>query len=145
MELGKRRAGGIISLAAFAEEHAEALNFDLLTKTNYTLDDVGGSLSWGAFRSFVRFLDTDSALARDLHKSTGWEKPLTTNIILADLYDLLQVIHEDLRALGGHKPRKVKPYPRPGRNEDKKRKLGHDAVPIEELREWIKNRRRTHG
>lgn len=143
MELSERRPGGIISLAAFAEEHAEALNYDLLTKTQYTLDDVGGSLSWGAFRSFIHFLDTGSALARDLNKSTGWETSLTTNVILADLYDLLQVIHEDLRTLGGHKSRKIKPYPRPGRDEDNKRKIGKGAMPLDQLREWL--RRDRHG
>lgn len=143
MGLGKRRPGGIISLAAFIEEHSEAINYDLLTKTKYTLDDVGGSLSWGALRSFVHFLDTSSALARDLDKSTGWETPLTTNIILADMYDLLQVIHADLCARGGHKARKYKPYPRPGGDVDKKRKIGSGAMPLDQLREWL--RRDKHG
>lgn len=143
MELGKRRPGKIISLASFAEEHDEALNYDLLTRTIYTLDDVGGSLSWGAFASFISNLDTSSALARDLGKATGWENILATNSILADIYDLLQVIHGDLYALGGHKPRQIKPYPRPGRDEDKKRKIGSGAMPLDQLRKWL--RRDKHG
>lgn len=113
------------------------MQFDLLTRTKYTLDDVGGSLSWGAFRAFVHNLDTGSALARDLGKETGWENTLATNCILADIYDLLQIIHVDLCALGGKK-RQIKPYPRPGRKEDNKRKLGKGALPIEELREWLR-------
>ena len=86
----------MISLAKFCEEHDRALNYDLLTQTNYQLDDVGGSLSWGAFRSFIYGLRTDSALARDLGKATGWDDTLKTNQILADIYDLLQVINANI-------------------------------------------------
>lgn len=124
-------------------EHGEAINFDLMTRTNYTLDDVGGVLSWRSLYSFIKFLRTDSALARDLNKSTGWEDIIRTNSLLADIYDLLQAINSNLVRLGNGKTKKIKPYPRPGRDEDKKRKIGKDAVPITDLREWI--RRKTNG
>ena len=124
-------------------EHGEAINFDLMTRTNYTLDDVGGVLSWRSLYSFIKFLRTDSALARDLNKSTGWEDIIRTNSLLADIYDLLQTINGNLVMLGGGKKKQIKPYPRPGRDEDKKRKIGKDAVPVTNLREWI--RRKTNG
>lgn len=117
------------------DEHAEALNFDLLTKTSYTLDDVGGALSWSALNSFVRNLDSGSALARDLGKSTGWENTLMTNQILADIYDLLQVIAIMLSG----KKKQIKPYPRPGREKD--RKIGKGAVKVTELEKWFKEKR----
>lgn len=104
------------------------------------MNDVGGALSWSALDSFVRNLDTDSALARDLGKSTGWENSIRTNAILADLYDLMQVINANLVALGGKKA-KVKPYPRPNRDDDTK-KIGKGALPLDELRKWIKERQK---
>jgi len=106
------------------------------------LDDLGGELSWFALSSFIENLDTDSALARDLNKSTGWENTLRTNVILADLYDLLQAINTNLCAIGGSKQhRKVKPYPRPfGKGEDNTRKIGKKPLPYDQLKEWIKGK-----
>jgi len=143
-KVGRCNTGGIISLAQFVNEHGEALNYDLLTRTNYQLDDVGGALSWGALNSFIKHLGSDSALARDLGKATGWEDTLKTNAILADIYDLLQVINANIVAMGGgrHK-QKITPYPRPGKGAENKRQLGKGALPLSELREWI--RRRSHG
>lgn len=132
--------GGIIGLAQFAQEHAEALEYDLLTRTNYTLDDVGGRLSWSALSSFVRNLGTDSALARDLGKSTGWETLIATNSILADIYDVLQAINTNIVSLGGGKKKKIKPYPRPGKDNDKKRKFGTSMPTVEGLRDWIRSK-----
>lgn len=131
----------MISLAKFTEEHCEAITFDLLTRTNYQLDDVGGPLSWGSLYSFIRNLDTDSALARDLGKSTGWEDTLTTNKILADIFDMLQVINANIMRLGGGKNKKIKPYSRPwDKDKDKERKIGKGAMPYDELREWFKEK-----
>ena len=138
---GRSVIGGIISLAKFAEEHHGAITFDLLTKTNYQLDDVGGALSWCALDSFIRNLNSDSALARDLGKSTGWENTLTTNRILADIYDLLQVINGNLCALRNGKRKKIKPYPRPTDKGDDKKKFGKGALPLSELKKWFEVKR----
>lgn len=99
------------------------------------MDDVGGALSWSALNSFVRNLDSGSALARDLGKSTGWENTLTTNQILADIYDLLQVI----AIMISHKRKQIKPYPRPGREKD--RKIGKGAMKVTDLEKWFKEKR----
>lgn len=141
---GRAEPGGIVGLAEFADEHAEALTYDLITRTHYQLEDVGGALSWSSLASFVKNLGTDSALARDLDKATGWESTIRTNAILADIYDLLQVINANLVAFasGGKKRTKIKPYPRPGGEKDKKR-MGRGALPLDQLREWIKERQ--HG
>lgn len=111
-----------------------------MTRTIYTLEDVGGALSWASLSSFVKNLGSDSALARSLEKSTGWEQTIKTNAILADIYDLLQVINANLCAMGGSKNKKIKPYPRPGRDEDNTRKIGKGALPVNELHEWIRRR-----
>lgn len=121
------------------DDHAGAVNYDLLTRTGYTLDDVGGRLSWSALSSFIRNLGTDSALARELGKATGWETTLQTNVILADLYDLLYAIHRDICALGGVKTREMK-YPRPGVEDKTVRKFGKGALPVQDLHNWIKER-----
>lgn len=138
--------GGIISLASFVDEHAEALNYDLMTRTHYDLDDLGGSLSWRSLYSFIKNVGGNSALARDLDKATGWDETLKTNAILADIYDLLQVIHADLISFAsrGKKKVKIKPYPRPGADEDKKRRIGKGAMSVSDLRNWIKERQK-HG
>ena len=134
------RLGGIVSLAKFTEEHFEAITFDLLTKTNYTLDDVGGRLSWSALLSFIHNLDTSSALARDIGKSTGWENTLRTNILLAEIIDLLQMINANIIGLGGKK-KKIKPYPRPWVKDKDKKKVGKDPLPVNELRKWFEEKR----
>ena len=133
----------MIGLARFVEAHGGALNYDLMTRTCYQLDDVGEALPWASLYSFIKHLGTNSALAKELGKSTGWETTLQTNIILADIFDLLQVIHADLVAWasGGKKKANNKPYPRPGKEEHKNtRKLGSGAMPVDKLREWINGR-----
>ena len=130
-------------------EHYEAIEYDLITRTAYTLDDVGGRLSWSALSSFIKNLDTGSALAKDLDKTTGWENTLQANIILADIYDLLQVTNSLLVAMAtqGKKRKKIKPYPRPGKDRNT-RKLGKGAMPLNALSKWMEGmrngKRRTH-
>ena len=147
---GSRRrteVGGIISLAQFAEAHREALDYDLMTRTHYTVDDIGGALSWSSLASFVKNLRGDSALARDLGTATGWEDTLKTNAILADIFDLLQVINNNIVALASHGKTKktIKPYPRPGKDENNERKIGKGALPLPQMRKWIEDRRKKHG
>ena len=135
----------MISLAEFVEEHSEALSYDLITRTNYQLDDIGGALSWGSLHSFIKYLPSDSAVAREAGKSSVWDTRIKTNAILADIYDMLQLINANLVAFasGGKSKQNLTPYPRPGREDNTKRKFGKDAMPFNELREWIKERQ--HG
>lgn len=112
-----------------------------MTRTNYQIDDIGGALSWGSLYSFIKNLRGDSALAHDLGKSTGWEDTMRTNAILADIYDLLQVINANLCTMGGGKRKKITPYPRPGKEDENKRKIGKGALPVDDLREWLRRKR----
>ena len=111
-----------------------------MTRTNYQLEDVGGVLSWDSLQSFITHLGSDSALARDLGKQTGWETTLQTNAMLADIYDLLQVINSNIC---GGKKKHIKPYPRPNRKAENTKRIGKGAMPYNKLREWIKERK--HG
>ena len=136
----------MISLAEFVEEHSEALSYDLITRTNYQINDIGGALSWSSLHSFIKFLPGDSALARDLGKSSAiWDSRIKTNAILADIYDLLQQLNANFVAFasGGKTKQKITPYPRPGREDDNRRKFGKGAMPLDQLRQWIKERQ--HG
>ena len=79
-----------------------------------------------------------------MDKQTGWENTIKTNAILADIYDLLQVINSNIVALGDHKKaKKIKPYPRPGKDNDNVHKIGKGALPPDELHKWIEERQ--HG
>ena len=109
------------------------------------MNDIGGALSWRSLNSFIRHLTPDSALGRDLDKYTGWETTVKTNTLLADIYDLLQVINANLCGLGSKHPtrKKIKPYPRPGKDDNNERKIGKGGLPIDKLREWIRSKQ--HG
>ena len=133
-----------MSLWRFIEDHREAIESDLITSAGIELADVGGSLSWGAFASFLKNLSYDSALWKSAHPDAAvWSTQLQTNIILADIYDVLSQINANI--CGGFskkKPQKIKPYPRPWNKAKQHRIGGKGALPKDELREWIYNYRR---
>ena len=111
----------------------------MITSVGVELEDVGVSLSWETFASFLHNLGPESALWKSQHKDMkDWSSPLRTNIILADIYDLLASINANL--CGGFsrkKPQRVKPYPRPWAKDE--RKIGKGALPKDQLHDWIKN------
>lgn len=125
--------GGIISLAAFVEEHREALNADLLT-TGFEVEDIGCALSWGALGSFIKYLPPDSAVVRETHpEESAWAATLKTNAILADIYDVLSTINANLSTIGsGKRAKPPKPFPRPGQKDVNTQHIG-TAVPIAEI------------
>ena len=117
-------------------------------KVGYELNDIGGSLSWRALDSFIRNLSLDSATIRDLNPDIArWSSPLQTNIILADVYDLLSAINYNLMSMASkQKTQQPKPYPRPGKNEDEdKKKIGKGALPVADLEDWFEQRRRKYA
>lgn len=74
-------------------------------------------------------------------KSNGWENTLKTNAILADIYDMLQVINSNVSRLGGSRKKKIKPYPRPGDKDGDTKHIGKGALPFNKLCEWIQEKR----
>lgn len=118
----------------------------MITLTGYTIDDIGGALSWGALSSFVGNLPIQSATARKLNQMDGFETSLKTNLLLADIFDLLQQINNNLIAIGTHKQaRKITPYPRPGKDKNTHAIGGRGALPPDEMRKWIKGRLHNGG
>lgn len=134
----------MISLAEFIEEHREAVEHDLLIDTGHELDDVGRSLSWGALKSFLSSSKPGSALGNELKpEMTEWSTALKTNAILADIFDQLSVLNTKLSVLVTHKRgHRPEPYPRPWLEDRKRRRYGKGALPITEMREWIKIKQR---
>lgn len=115
----------------------------MISSAGIEIDDIGGSLSWGAFSSFIKRSDEDSALFRELHPEIGdWGTTLRTNIILADIFDCLSQINANM--IGGFsrkKSRQVDKYPRPWNQQKKNEKKIGSAMKKNELHEWIQKRR----
>lgn len=126
----------MISLARFVNEHYEAVDYDLLTKTGLSLSDVGGRLTWSALYSFITKND-NGALLRELNPELSiWDSTAKTNAILADIFDMLAAINANLCAKGsGKRPKRPKPYPRP-KETKVERKIGK-PMPIDELHKRI--------
>ena len=103
-------------------------------------------MTWGALLSFVENIGLDSAMGRELNPELHqWSNTLTTNKILADIYDMLAQINSNLVAIGSRKPaKKPKTYPRPGKN-DNGEKYGSGAVPVYEMRKMFVKKRKKHG
>ena len=138
-------SGGIIGLASYVDEHREAVERDLLTETGYELNDVGRALSWGALKSFLSTVKLGSALSGEIRpEMTEWSTVVKTNAILADIFDQLSLLNTKLSILITRKRgRKPEPYPRPWASKQRRtHRYGDGAIPIDELREWIKNRQR---
>lgn len=76
-----------------------------------------------------------------------WSTRMKTNLILADIVDLLQQINANLVAHATGRPaRAVKPYPRPGnrkKDPEDTTHIGSGALPPDELRAWMEEKRRT--
>ena len=109
-------------------EHREAIEYDLLVRTGHELSDIGNTLSWSAFDSFLKKLDMDihSALFRELNPDIAiWADTAKTNAILADIFDIFVAVHTKK----GTKPAE---YPRPGN----KQTIGKDPVPISKFWDW---------
>lgn len=128
-------------------EHREAIEYDLLTNTRYQLSDIGLDLGWSAMKAFVRHLPIDSAVGQEMHPEyASWASRVKTNVILADIYDMLASINANLVAIGSHKASKQpKPYPRPKQAQkqpENERHFGRGALPPDKLREWFEKKRK---
>ena len=116
----------------------------MFSTTGYTIDDIGDGLGWDVFDDFLTNLGTQSALAKQVTPETSvWGSREKTNVILADIYDVLSAINYSLVKIGGGKPKKPTPYPRPN-DKNKVQKYGNrkSALPVNKMREWVKNYKR---
>lgn len=67
-----------------------------------------------------------------------WGSTEKTNVILADIFDILQSINYNLARMGGGHPSKPKPYPRPKKDKDRKYGDKKSSLPVAKMREWVK-------
>lgn len=135
----------MISLACFIEEHREAVERDLLTEAGFELEDVGRSLSWRALKSFLSSAKPGSALSNELNPDmTEWSTTLKTNVLLADIFDQLSLVNANLHVLISRKKgKRPEPYKRPWMKERNDRHIGHGAMPVTDMREWIRKRQKA--
>lgn len=134
-----------MSLARAVLEHRGAIEYDLLTKTGHSVDDIGRVLPWDALDSFFKHLEPSSALMRELYPDAyEWDSTTKTNKILADIFDIVAQINANVVALAEHKPaKKPKAYPRPGdKKPDEEMHFGKGALPPNELRAWFEEKRK---
>lgn len=130
--------GGIFGLVEVIGEHETALEYDLLTKTRYSLDDVGERLSYRSLIAFIRHLPADSAYFREVEPDVApWTDGRVTTALLADIYDLLNAFRGTyVNAHSKKKQRQLKPYPRPWLEDKSVKKVGKDPIPIKDFEKW---------
>ena len=117
----------------------------MLTQTGHELSDIGRTLSWDALDSFLSNLGAESALVREMNPEVDtWGTTIKTNMILADIWDVLAMINANLVAVGTKKKTKApKPYPRPWEKDpDREQHIGSDGLPPDELRKWFEQKRK---
>lgn len=106
-----------------------------MTRTRYTLDDLGAELSERALLSFVRRLPAESETAASMSPMGGWSR---TDMLLARICEGIEVLAWIEANKGAKKSRATKRPPRierPGVEPDVKR-IGHDPIPIQDFDEW---------
>ena len=77
-----------------------------------------------------------------------WASRIKTNVILADIYDMLASINANLIAIGTKRSAKrFKPYPRPKQKKgnDNERHFGSKPLPVADLHRWIEEKRAAHA
>ena len=121
------------------------MEYDLLTLTGHELEDVGRSLSWGALGAFLRKASPQGAIASDLYPDhVPWMQTMQTNVILADIYDVLTQINSNIvGGLSHKKAKKAQKYPRPWDKKKNRKQFGSadDTLPIDKMRDWLFGRK----
>lgn len=111
-----------------------------MTRTRYTLDDIGGALPYRALRHFVGHLGLDSALGRELADPDGrmraWSDGTIVPALLADVFDAVMLLDAHVVARAGGRFRRPKPYPRPWERERGVRHFGSGPIPIRDFDAW---------
>ena len=134
-----RRAadGGIVGLADVIAHHGGAVEYDLMTRTRFTLDDLGGELSARALLAFLAHLPPESASYAAIHGDLGgWSR---TDMLLARICEAVESIAWMEACRGAKKSQMPKRPPRivrPGVKDDSVKRIGSDPIPISDFDEW---------
>ena len=109
-------AGGIVGLQRFVEEHAGALNYELI-RIGLRLYDIGEKLTWPDLRDFIAGLPLDSALHRELHPKSWWWTPDID--FMAAIVTTLQLANWQRSGGKGQRPQPITKPRDTGRNAPK--------------------------
>lgn len=113
-------------------EHRGPLEYELMTRAHYTLDDLGGGLSWPALVSFIQYLPP-GALEEDRELRAWFGGQYT-----ADLLALIADINRGVGQRDSH-GRTVQPMKRPSDKYTKpksKKHVGSGAIPVAAFDDW---------
>lgn len=122
-------------------QHGEAIDYDLMTMTGWTLRDwESGRLDGRTLYRFVRGLGPGSRYFAETHPqdaaTIAWLDGTATDAILADLID---VVAQGMRALAykgtGRTAPAFTPYRRPWADDGRKH-FGRDPIPVSEFDDW---------
>lgn len=122
--------------------YSDALEYDLMTRTRFTLDDVGKALSWRALLAFIAHLDKSSALWRAANEEdvelAFWESKEIQPQLLAGIIDELRAVRYVLVAANSnHKPKPPKPIERPFvKAKNQAQQYGSEPVSITEFEDF---------
>ena len=139
---GRCRRGKIASLARTVELYGEAIDYDLMARTRWTLRDwEDGRLDSRSLARFIKGLGYDSATYRARHpedsKSIAWMDGTAACALIAELIDTVRASAATLAYKGtGKRPPKLNPYPRPWRKKDESQHFGRDPIPVSDFNEW---------
>jgi hypothetical protein len=126
--------GGIAGLCCLLEDHAEAIEYDLLAM-GLRLDDLGTErLTWRDLYVVVHRSGPASALIRELQPElAAWASGAVLADLLAHAVDLLA--GGNWQRAGKKTAPKPKPIPRPGRKTEST-KYGSDPIPVKDFDDW---------
>lgn len=106
-----------------------------MTRTRYTLDDLGGELSERALLSFLRRLPAESETVAELAPDGGWSR---SDMLLARLCEGIEMLlwvtanKGSKRSRQSQMPERIE---RPGVKRDK-RHIGREPIPISDFNDW---------
>lgn len=141
---GGGHRGGIAALAMTVAQHGRALEYDLMTRTRYGLDDMGGELNERMLLAFVMHLPSDSALSSEVRGDSSeeiiWQEPALLPMLLAEAVDTMHVISWEVAQANSRRdlgPRYPEPIERPGAvKRHDTHVYGSDPIPISEFDAW---------
>lgn len=129
-----REYGGIWGLCDLIDEHAEAVEYDLI-RHGERLRNLGGSLSWRDLKVILeRQEPRESALWRENQPDVEWG---LQEHLLAMNADMLRMLFWAKTKDGSKNRNRPKPIERPGARPER---LGRKPLPLDEMDVWLAER-----
>lgn len=128
--------GGILGLLDLLTESGGAVRADLLRFYGLRFDPRNPDLPWDELRDLVSFLPRESATVRVVEgERARWGE---VEHLLAVVIDVLNGQAWQFAAANSKKkPKRPKPYPRPGVVDPNRRKFGTKRMSLAEARDWM--------